>query len=143
VSDMPTDKHHPSVESLDQKTREEWVKMSTRAVAANVGPWPCRFNKELGAAAQSEPHSPLAPAYRLWMADNLAREARYSEAVRAYDSAVDSAQSAHRLLLRVDPISCSLLHKAQAATISGDAKLAISTYRELAAVSSEAAGPFF
>ena len=142
MSDPTNDEHHP-IESLDQKTREEWLKMSAEAAAANVGPWPCRINKELDAAARSEPQSPVAPAYRLWIADNLAREARYLEAIRAFDSAIDSAQSARRFLPHVDPTCCSLLHKAQAAAIGGDAKIAISTYQELAKVSPNPAEPLF
>ena len=127
MSDPTKDEHRPPVEPLDQRTREEWLKMSAQAAAANVGPWPSRVNKELDAAAQSEPQSPVAPAYRLWIADNLAREGRYLEAIKAFDSAIDSAQSARRFLPHVDPICCSLLHKAQAAALGGELKVAISS----------------
>ncbi len=143
MSDPKEGGDRPTVEPLDQKTRQEWLRMSAQAVAANAGPWPSRFNRDLDAAAQSEPQSPVAPAYRLWIADNLAREARYLDAVRAFDSAIHSAQSARRFLPHVDPTYCSLLHKAQAATLGGDARVAISTYQELAKVSSDAAEPLF
>ncbi|MGH8761641.1 MAG: tetratricopeptide repeat protein [Nitrosospira sp.] len=135
--------YQPAVERLDEKTRAQWLRLSAQTVAVNAGPAPSLVNAELEAAAQSEPQSPLAPAYKLWMADNLAREARYLEAIKAFDSAVDLAQSARRFLPQLDPIRCALLHKAQAASISGNAKIAIATYQELAKVSSDAAESLF
>jgi hypothetical protein len=97
----------PAVEPLDQKTRDEWRRMSAHAAAANAGPWPCRVSQELEAAARSEPQSPVAPAYRLWIATTWRGEARYAEALRAFDAAIASAQSSRRFLPRVDPICCS------------------------------------
>ena len=51
-------------------------------------------------ASEVTREAPVAPAYRLWIADNLAREARYPEVIRAFDSAIDSAQSARTTFLR-------------------------------------------
>ncbi|NJM67324.1 MAG: hypothetical protein HC851_17435 [Acaryochloris sp. RU_4_1] len=136
MSDTQRDELRLTVEPLDQKRREEWLKMSAQVIVANIEHRSVsKVNHELDVAAQSEPQSPLAPAYRLWIADNLAREAQYLEAVRAFDSAIDSAQSARRFLADVDPISASLLHKAQAAMLGKKAKIAISAYQELAQIS--------
>jgi Peptidase family M23/Abnormal spindle-like microcephaly-assoc'd, ASPM-SPD-2-Hydin len=121
-----------TTETVDPATKERWLKLSAQTALENTGPSPCRANHDLEAAAQAEPQSPVAPLYRLWIAENFAREARYSEAVKAYDSAIHSAQSARRFLAEVDVISSSLFHKAQAAALDGDTQIAISAYQELA-----------
>jgi hypothetical protein len=133
---------HPLIEPLDEKIREAWLMMAARALAAVAGRHPCSVNPALDAAAQSEPQSPVAPAYRLWMADNFAREARYPEAINAFDAAITSAQSARRFVADTDPIYCSLVHKAQAARLAGDPVTAIAAYRDLANASGPA-GPYF
>lgn len=46
------------------------------------------------AAFEREPQSPTAPAYRLWLADNLARDGRLDDAVAAYDAVVECAEAA-------------------------------------------------
>jgi tetratricopeptide (TPR) repeat protein len=127
----------PKIESLDQKSKEIWLELSAQTISANLGPKPCQVNNQLAEAADKEPQSPVSPAYRLWRADNLAREGRYREALKAFDDAIDTAQSARRFFPQVDPIRCSLLHKAQAAALGGDAKVAIATYQELAKASAE------
>ena len=110
------------------------MELSAWTAPASAGPKPCEVNNDLDAAAQGEPQSPVASAYRLWAGDNLAREGRFLEAVNAYDVAVDMALSSRRLHPDVNPTSCSLRHKAQAAAVGGDSKLAIRTYRELEGV---------
>jgi Abnormal spindle-like microcephaly-assoc'd, ASPM-SPD-2-Hydin/Peptidase family M23 len=137
-----SDGNNPPVESLDEKTREAWLMMAVRTAAAVAGRHPCSVNPALDAAARSEPQSPVATAYRLWMADNFAREARYLEAVNAFDSAITCAQSARRFVADTDPICCSLLHKAQAARLAGDPVTAVATYRDLANASGPA-DPYF
>src|SRR5262245_55455230 len=129
--------------SLDPKTREEWLRLSGHTVLAIAAASPCQANEALSAAALEEPHSPLAPAYRLWMADNLAREGRYTDAVRAFDETIHCAQSAPPFLVDVNPASCALLHKAQAAVAAEDFKLAVATYRDLASVPSETVASLF
>jgi Peptidase family M23/Abnormal spindle-like microcephaly-assoc'd, ASPM-SPD-2-Hydin len=136
----PTD---PAHEPLDARSTEQWWTLSTQMARANAGRQPGRINDQLAAAAAAEPQSPLAPAYWLWSADNLAREQRFAEAIRAFDAAIGSAQSARRLVAQVDPIRCALVHKAQAAGVGGDAGTAIATYKELAARSDEPAEPLF
>ena len=124
-----------SVEPLDAKTAAEWRRLSARTLAANLRGRPSRMNGELEAAAGSQPQSPVAPAYRLWIAHNLIREARYGEAVRALDAAIETAQTTRRFIRSIDPIACALRYQARAALLSGDRKLANSTYEQLARVS--------
>jgi hypothetical protein len=140
----PTDDQSlPPIQALDVETGRQWLRLSGELAAAAAGPSPSWVNEKLDAAARSQPQSPLAPAYRLWMGDNLAREGRYPEAIAAFDAAIDPAQAAARLLPAADPTRGALLHKAQAATLAGDAQLAISTYEELAKTSSDAASALF
>ncbi|MFN8061237.1 MAG: M23 family metallopeptidase [Vicinamibacterales bacterium] len=98
----------------------------SRAEAACSG-----TNATLEAAVQRETQSPAAPAYRLWMADNLVRDDRLADALIAYDSTVASAQSASRLVESIDFIGGALYHKAQAATLLGDDVTAIAAYQDL------------
>jgi hypothetical protein len=119
-------------ESLDRTSKDEWSTMSARVLAANILSKPCIMNRELEAASQYEPQSPLAPTYRLWIADNLARDAQYSQAVHAYDVAINTAQNLTTPLISENSIRGSLRHKAKAAALSGDTETAIFTYQELA-----------
>jgi tetratricopeptide (TPR) repeat protein len=130
-------------DSLDDKTTREWLSLtdevlSSRAEAASAG-----VNEALLAAFEREPQSPAAPAYRLWAADNLARDGRLTEAVAAYDAAVECAQSAPRLLKAHDPAVGALFHKAQAAAQTGATSTAIATFRELASLTSDDPAPLF
>jgi hypothetical protein len=77
------------------------------------------------------------------MADNLARDGRYAEAIVAYDEVVERAQSASRLMATLDPIVGCLYHKAQAAVLDGDVSSAIVTYRELGMHAPGSADPLF
>ncbi|HET9312910.1 MAG TPA: peptidoglycan DD-metalloendopeptidase family protein [Nitrospira sp.] len=77
------------------------------------------------------------------MADNLARDGRYADAMVAYDGAVERAQSAGRLVATLDPIFGALYHKAQAAALIGDTSSAIDTYRELGKQAPGNADPLF
>ena len=139
MSKAKQDGYPASVEAMDPKTAVTWTRLSAQVVAARRAGQACRINKQLEDAALSDRQSPAAPAYRLWTADNLARETRYADAVVAYDAAIDSAQQSRPFHTRVDAVGASLLHKAQAADLSDDSALAIATYVELARVSGEAA----
>jgi hypothetical protein len=122
---------------LDRKTEEDWLRLSAMTQTAATGPNPCRVNEELRRAAHSEPQSPLAPAYLLWIAENVVREARYAESLSAFDAAVDGAHDAQRLLPTTNFIHVALHHKAEAAAIAGDRGLAIQTFQELAQASGQ------
>jgi hypothetical protein len=133
----------PRREPLDRKTAAQWRTLSIRTALANAGRSPGEINSDLEVATRSEPQSPVAPAYRLWQGDNLAREARYPEAIRAYDAAVACASSAHRFLADLDPCVCALMHKAGAAAAAGDPATAIASYLDLATLSPDDPEPLF
>lgn len=122
----------PRPEALDAKATHEWMQLAAQTVRAKLERWCSNVNVTLEAAAEREPHSPATPAYRLWMADNLARDGRYADSVAAYDRTVEAAGSADRLVATLDPIVCALYHNAQAAALDGNASTAIDTYQELA-----------
>jgi murein DD-endopeptidase MepM/ murein hydrolase activator NlpD/tetratricopeptide (TPR) repeat protein len=132
-----------AVEPLDRATRERWVDLAALTLSARGETRPSAVNELLEAAAGAEPQSPVAPAYRIWAADNLAREGRYALALDAFDVAIDLASSAPRLTARADAVGAALLHKAQVARLAGDPATAIRTYRELAAATSQPAGPLY
>ena len=85
------------VEPLDAKSEAEWVGLADRVVRerrdAKASVW-----EALDAAAAREPQSPLAAAYRQWIADALAGQGRYREALDAYDAAIEAAQGSARLI---------------------------------------------
>jgi hypothetical protein len=95
--------------SLDDKAMHEWHQLTGQVLASRTEAGCARVNVTL--AVEREPQSPLAPAYRLWMADNLARDGELAGALRAYDAVVERAQSAERLIERLDPIVGALYHK--------------------------------
>jgi hypothetical protein len=132
-----------AVEQLDDKSREQWVKLSAQTALAAAGSSPSEANNHLDAAAQREPQSPAASVYRIWAGDNFAREGRFLEAVMTYDVALDVAMSSRRLHVDIDAVSASLLHKAQAAAMGGDSKLAIRTWREFSDISGNGSETLF
>jgi tetratricopeptide (TPR) repeat protein len=116
--------------SLDASAVHEWRQLSLAIIRARrTGSW-SGTNVTLEAAAAREPQSPATPAYRLWIADNFARDGRYADAIAAYDAVIASAQSASRLFPADDPVRTVLFDKAQALALSGDAATAIATFRE-------------
>jgi hypothetical protein len=136
-----TDSLRPT--SLDEKSADQWRQLSGQVRCSRAEPGCTRTNMDLEAAAQREPESPAAPAYHLWMADNLMRDNQPADALSAYDATVKSAQSASRLIETIDPIIGALYHKAQAAALLGDATTAIAAYRDLHNYDSGNADPLF
>ncbi|MBA2516596.1 MAG: hypothetical protein H0V22_04670, partial [Solirubrobacterales bacterium] len=124
-------------DSLDDKTAREWLSLSDEVLSSRAEPSSFRVNDALMAAFEREPQSPAAPAYRLWLADNLAGDGHLADAVAAYDAVVECAQSAPRLLEALDPAVGALFHKAQASAQIGATSTAISTFRELASLTSD------
>lgn len=120
--------------SLDDTTAREWLSLTDDVLSCRLGGSSSRVNDALMAAYERERQSPAAPAYRLWIADNLARDGRLADAVGAYDGVVECAQSATRMLDALDPSVGALFHKAQAAAQTGSRSTAIATYRELASL---------
>ena len=142
-SESTPNRHSPEVETLDRATRERWIDLAACTLLARGEPRPSAINELLEAAAAAEPQSPVAPAYRIWAADNLARDGRYALALNAYDGVVHTASSTRRLTAQMDLVGGALLHKAQVARLAGDPATAIRTYRELAAVTSTPAAALY
>jgi len=117
--------------TLDEKSGHEWRQVSGQVLRSRREAGCCRTNVTLEAAAEREPQSPAAPAFRLWIADNLVRDGRLADALVAYDATVKSAQSAGRLLESIDPIVGALRAKAQAAALLGEPDTAIAAYGDL------------
>src|SRR5215203_3279619 len=115
MTDNNEDTPRFAADQLDENTRREWLLLSARTHAATIGVRPSRVNEELSAAVYSEPESPVAPAYLLWIAENLTREARYPEAVEAFDPVIERAQSVESFIPGVDFALAALHHKAEAA----------------------------
>ena len=118
-------------ERLDAKTDHEWRELAAQVIKMRSGDNCSGSNASLLAASDREPQAPTAPAYRLWMADNLAIDGRYSEAAKAYDDSVLATQSARPVMDGQDLVRGALLNKAQALRLSGDLDGAIATYRDL------------
>lgn len=130
-------------DSLDERTSYEWQSLSEQVVAWRGEPDSARANVTLEAAVTREPASPVAPAYRLWIADNLAHDGRLAEALTAYDQTVESAFATHRTIADLDLIAGALYHKAQAAALLGDVSTAITAYTDLSRRTPSDADPLF
>ena len=127
---------------MDHRTRDQWVRLTAQVLQARAKPNSSVANKDLEAAAERDPHAPVAPAFKLWIADNLARDGRYTEAATAYDMAVDRAQAVKGLLDGLNPTAGALFSKAQAVALTGKASSAIQAFRDLKAFSSSASAAF-
>jgi Flp pilus assembly protein TadD len=130
-------------DSLDDKTSHEWMSLADEVLSSRAEQSSSGINGVLMAAFEREPQSPTAPAYRLWLADNLARDGRLDDAVAAYDAVVECAEAAPRLLEAHDPSVSALFHKAQAAAQIGATSTAIATFRELASLAGDDPAPLF
>lgn len=118
--------------ALDSTTHDRWVELSRRTRSAASGRSPCAVNEDLQEEAGREPEAPTAPAYRLWVAENLAREARYAEALPAFDAAIERGENASPLVEGVDVVGIALHHKAQAASHAGQLDAGTRAFRDLA-----------
>src|SRR5262245_41124171 len=77
---------------IDRRTHDQWVQLKMHVLRARSAPNCCSTDESLEATAEREPDSPVSPAYRLWIADNFARDGHLLDAARAYDTAVDRSQ---------------------------------------------------
>jgi len=128
---------------LDYRTHERWVELSRRTQAAAIGLSPCAVNGELEDEANRESEAPTAPAFRLWVADNFAREARYAESLPAFDLAIERGEGAPLLVEGVDLVRVALHHKAQAAAHAAQLDVSVRTFRELAGRTAHPEPPLF
>lgn len=130
-------------EPLDPRSHDEWIALSNLVRGSALERAASRSNDALEAAANREPQSPVAPAYRLWIAESFAQEGRYDDAIRSYDAVIDAATSARWLASSLDLRAGALNHKAQAATLAGDVGLAIATYTDLAEIAGQRSQALF
>jgi hypothetical protein len=98
---------------LDEKQSFEWRRLSMQTVVRRLEPRCSNMNETLEFAARREPQSPVAPVYRAWMADNLARDGRFAEAIVGYDAAIRAAESTPPLFERLDGVATALSEKAR------------------------------
>lgn len=131
------------LDELDERANHEWRLLSEQVAAIRRQPGAARANVTIEAAIGREPASPIAPAYQLWIADNLAHDERAAEALAAYDRAVESVRETGRVAADLDIVSGALYHKAQSALLAGDVSTAIATYLDLAHHRPADADPFF
>jgi len=119
------------LDELDERANHEWRLLSEQVADIRRQPGAARANVTIEAAIGHEPASPIAPAYRLWIADNLAHDERVAEALDAYDQTVESVRETGRVAADVDIVSGALHNKAQTALLAGDISAAIATYLDL------------
>lgn len=117
---------------MDRSAQDQWVKLATEVLRARSAPNCSAANDSLERAAVRDPQSAVSPAYRLWVADNLARDGRFTNAAQAYDAAADRSQAATNLPAGLDPTVCALYHKAQALAHAGTVAAAIQAFIDLA-----------
>ena len=118
-------------EQLDAKTDYEWHQLAAQVMKSRNAEGCTRTNPSLLAAAEREPQASPAPAYRLWMADNLSIDGNYTEAIGIYDDCVRACESASPLTATQDLVTGALMHKAQALHLSGDLRGALAAYVDL------------
>ncbi|HEY3178136.1 MAG TPA: M23 family metallopeptidase [Casimicrobiaceae bacterium] len=127
---------------MDRRTRDQWVQLTTHVLRARSAPSSCTVNQSIETAADHEPHAPVSPAYRLWIADNFARDGHFTEAARAYDATVNRSQLVTNLPNSLDPTVSALYHKAQALALGGNLPSAIDAFSELGGYASTAKDAF-
>lgn len=120
-----------NVERLDSKTENEWKNLSNQILQVRAANNCSKSNEFLSKAAERTPESPTSPAFRLWMADNLAIDGNYPDAVTAYDHCINASQLARPFTSTQDFISGALFHRSQLFYLMGHHSRAIESYREL------------
>lgn len=72
----------------DEELVEGWRQISATVHKLRHTPVPTSTNELLREQIKSDPDGPFAAAYLLWVGDNFFQEARFEEAVEAYDELV-------------------------------------------------------
>ena len=103
---------------LDEKSGFEWRQLSAQVRARRLKGACSGANVTLEAAIEREPQSPLAGAYRLWIADNVRHDGDHGASVALYDAAIEAFQVNEPLVKSIDWIGGALLKKAQAAAVA-------------------------
>lgn len=118
--------------NVGREAAVRWWDLARDTNRAAVAGDPTSVIRDLEDAADRDPVSPLAPAFRLWAADALRRIGKHGEAIAAYDRVIAAVKSAPALE-RIDFGSEALKHRAGAQARAGDIDAAVTTCRELAA----------
>lgn len=108
-----------------------WMDLALRSQLARLVRKPLDLNAQLLAASDADPGAPVAPAYRLWAADNLVAAGKWGLALEAYESVMSCAEKADPLLIGTDIARVARENQAEVFATIGDADAAIRTWREL------------
>lgn len=130
INDQSNSDPRPS--SLDDKSAYEWARLSAQVLECRRDSACSRVNATLESAIKRDLQSPVAPVFRLWMADNLLRDGEFKQALTVYDAVLVHAQSTERLIEVHDLIPGALQYKAHAAASLGDIDTALAAWQELA-----------
>lgn len=117
--------------NVGREAAVRWWDLAREVSRTAIAGDPTNMIRELEDAADRDPVSPLAPAYRLWAADALTRIGKNEEAIAAYDRVIAAVKSAPALD-RIDFGTEALKHRAGAQARAGDIDAAVTTCRELA-----------
>jgi tetratricopeptide (TPR) repeat protein len=120
------------VSPLPERDKLQWMDLSFRTTEAAGRMQPRQMHAELEAAARSAGQSPVAPAYRLWIAENMCREGQDQESLQAFDEVLETAARVERLIDDPDYAVEALTKKAAAAARLHNVDLAMQTYRDVA-----------
>jgi hypothetical protein len=128
---------------LDEKSGFEWRQLSAQVQARRRRGACSGANVTLEAAIEREPQSPVAGAYRLWIADNVRHDGEQAAVLALYDAAIEAFQANEPLVRSIDWIGGALLKKAQGAALAGDLATAVETWQALARHDPANANPLF
>ena len=128
---------------LDEKSGFEWRQLSAQVLEHRRTAACSGVNVTLEAAIEREPQSPLAGAYRLWMADNVSRDGNLRESLSMFDGAIEAFEANERLVASIDGLACALLKKAQTAALAKDSATAVEAFQALARHQPKNADPLF
>lgn len=108
----------------------EWLQLSQSALSARRMQACCAVNNALENACAGNPQAPTTPAYWIWYGDNLAKENRPEEAIRAFKS-IRSAETAASLSPFANLSHTARWSLAHQLKRSGDVKAAIEAMKWL------------
>lgn len=128
---------------LDEKSGFEWRQLSAQVLEHRRTKVCSNTNATIEAAIDREPQSPLAGAYRLWIADNIRRDGGLRDALPLYDKAIDAFEANETLVASIDGVGGALLSKAQTAALAKDIPAAVEAYQALARHQPGNADPLF
>src|SRR6266508_5879302 len=69
----------------DEEVVEVWRQVSAHVHRLRHTPFPTAANELLQDRVREDPKTPFTAAYQLWIGDNFFQEARFEEAIEAYE----------------------------------------------------------